>query len=225
MTTSTRARLITPRFALIVASGFFYFTALSVVLPVIPHYVEDELGGGGTAVGVAVGSFAVGALALRVYAGRIGDRFGRRVLIITGALVVAVATALYGVVPALWWLVGIRAIAGIGEAAFFVGAATMITDLAPVERRGEAVSYWSVAVYGGLALGPVLGEAVQGDDRFAAAWLVSAGVVVPVPPSVGIGRMRCFRPELVEIPADGDAAITLEMGFSRSGVVQVVWHY
>lgn len=176
MATPTRARLVTPRFALIVTSGFFYFTALSVVLPVIPHYVEDELGGGGTAVGVAVGSFAVGALALRVYAGRIGDRFGRRVLIITGALVVAVATALYGVVPALWWLVGIRAIAGIGEAAFFVGAATMITDLAPAERRGEAVSYWSVSVYGGLALGPVLGEAVQGDDRFLAAWLVSAGL-------------------------------------------------
>ena len=28
----------------------------------------------------------------------------------------------------------------------------MITDLAPVERRGEAVSYWSVAVYGGLVV-------------------------------------------------------------------------
>ena len=48
---------------------------------------------------------------------------------------------------------------GLGEAGFFVGATTMITDLAPDERRGEAVSYWSVALWGGLAFGPVLGRA------------------------------------------------------------------
>ena len=52
-----------------------------------------------------------------------------------------------------WWSCGCSA--GIGEAAFFVGAASMITDLAPEDRRGEAISYWSVAVYGGLAFGPL----------------------------------------------------------------------
>jgi MFS family permease len=54
----------------------------------------------------------------------------------------------------------------------------MITDLAPEDRRGEAVSYWSVAVYGGLAFGPALGEAVLGDDRFVAAWVVSAALAL-----------------------------------------------
>jgi MFS family permease len=62
----------------------------------------------------------------------------------------------------------------LGEAAFFVGAATMITDLAPADRRGEAVSYWSVAVYGGLAFGPVVGEAVLGDHRYTLTWAVAA---------------------------------------------------
>ena len=54
----------------------------------------------------------------------------------------------------------------------------MITDLAPPERRGEAVSYWSVAVYGGLAFGPALGEAVRGDGRYTLRWLVSAGLAL-----------------------------------------------
>ena len=40
----------------------------------------------------------------------------------------------------------------------FVGAATAAQDLAPSSRRGEATSYFSVAVYGGLAIGPILGE-------------------------------------------------------------------
>ena len=85
-------------------------------------------------------AFAFGAIMLRLYAGRIGERYGRRVLIIGGALIVAASTLAYGVVHSLWWLLALRIITGFGEAGFFVGAATMITDLAPVERRGEAIS-------------------------------------------------------------------------------------
>jgi MFS family permease len=178
---SGRAPLLTRRFLLVVLSGLAYFLALAMLLPVVPRYVEGPLGGGSVAVGVAVGSFAVGAVLLRPFAGRIGDRTGRRVLIVGGALVVAASTACYGLVGALPWIVGTRFVAGVGEAAFFVGAATMITDLAPVERRGEAVSYWSVAVYGGLAFGPVLGEVVVGDTsggggRWGAAWALSAAL-------------------------------------------------
>lgn len=186
-------RLITGQFALIVASGLAYFIALTMLSPVIPLYVEGPLGGGSVAVGVGVGTFAVGAVLLRPYAGRIGDRIGRRVLIVGGALVIAAMTALYGLVESLAWLAGVRFVAGIGEAAFFVGAATMITDLSPVERRGEAVSYWSVAVYGGLAFGPVLGEAVLGDDRYGLAWASSA-VLALLAAALGVATREVDRP-------------------------------
>jgi MFS family permease len=175
---AARASLLSRRFLLIVACGLSYFLALAMLTPVIPHYVEDELGNGKVAVGIAVGAFAFGAIALRPFAGRIGDRMGRRLLIVGGAAIVAVSTACYGLVPALWWLVLARIVTGIGEAAFFVGAATMITDLSPAERRGEAVSYWSVAVYGGLAFGPALGELVRGDNRYTLTWLVSGGLAL-----------------------------------------------
>lgn len=168
------APLVTPRFVTVVACGLFYFLALAMLTPVLPHYVEDKLGNGSIAVGFAVGAFAFGAVALRAYAGRIGDTIGRRVLIIGGALLVAISTLLYGVVESLWWLVSMRVITGFGEAGFFVGAATMITDLAPVDRRGEAVSYWSVAVYGGLSFGPALGDFLRGNDRYLLTFVVSS---------------------------------------------------
>jgi MFS family permease len=168
--------LLNRRFVLVVTCGLFYFLALAMLTPVIPHYVEDQLDGGSVAVGVGVGAFAFGAVALRTYVGRLGDDIGRRVLIISGAAAVAASTACYGFVHALWWLIAMRLVTGFGEAAFFVGAATMITDLAPVHRRGEAVSYWSVAVYGGLSFGPALGEAVRGHDRYLATWIVSASL-------------------------------------------------
>jgi len=169
-------RLLTPRFGVVVGSGLAYFLSLGMLLPVIPRYVQHRLGGGSVGVGVAVGALFVGALILRPYAGRIGDRIGRRQLIVVGALVVGVGALLYGAVSSLAFLIGARLLAGVGEAAFFVGAATMITDLAPPARRGEAISYWSVAVYGGLAFGPALGELVVDAGGYETTWLVSAAL-------------------------------------------------
>lgn len=187
-------RLLTPRFLLVVLSGLLYFTALGMLLPVVPLYVRRELGSGDAGVGIAVGALFVGAVLLRPYTGRLGDRMGRRVLIIGGALVVAASVAATSVVASLPYLVVVRLVGGLGEAAFFVGAATMITDLAPETRRGEALSYWSVAIYGGLAFGSALGETVLGDDRFLTVWLVAAALLM-MAAVLGLGTVEVPRPE------------------------------
>lgn len=174
--TPRRERLLTGRLMLVIGAGAAYFLALGMLLPVVPIYVEHSLGGGSVAVGVAVGAFSVGAVLLRPLAGRMGDRFGRRVLIVGGALVVSLSGVLYVGSTNFAGLLAVRVLGGVGEAAFFVGAGTLVTDLAPADRRGEAISYWSVAVYGGLAFGPALGETLLGNDRFDAVWLVSAGL-------------------------------------------------
>jgi MFS family permease len=167
-------RLLTPRFVLVVVVGLAYFLSVGMLLPTLPLFVTDRLGGGNVSVGIVVGAFAAGAVLLRPLAGRFGDRAGRRLLIIGGALLVGVAVSAYHLTTALPLLVGARVLGGAGEAAFFVGAGTMITDLAPEDRRGEAISYWSVAVYGGLAFGPSIGQLVLGTDRFGAVWTATA---------------------------------------------------
>src|SRR5690606_5641867 len=107
-TASSGGRLVTPRFALVVGAGLAYFIALGTVLPVVPQYVEDELGGSSVGVGVAVGSLFVGAVLLRPYVGRLGDRIGRRTLIVAGAAIVTVSVAIYGLVDSLAFLVAAR---------------------------------------------------------------------------------------------------------------------
>jgi MFS family permease len=113
---------------------------------------------------------------VRPLVGRIGDRFGRKVLMVGGGAVFAAMAACAGLFEALPWLIATRVLLGVGEAAFFVGGTTMATDLAPVQRRGEAISYWSVAVWGGLALGPVLGEAVLDGSHYSRVWFASAAL-------------------------------------------------
>ena len=78
-------------------------------------------------------------------------------------------------VDELWQLLVLRAVAGVGEAALFVGAATLIADLAPPDRRAEAASYFSVAVFGGLGIGPIVGDLVLADDRYGRAFVVAGG--------------------------------------------------
>ena len=100
--------------------------------------MEDVLGGNGFEVGLVVGAFAVSAAIVRPWAGRLGDRYGRRVLLSGGSLLVGVVTLAYTLVDAVAGLVGLRLITGLGEAAVFVGAATATQDMAPSHRRGEA---------------------------------------------------------------------------------------
>lgn len=156
---------------MVTLSTFAYFMALGALLPTLPRYVEDELGGGSVAVGVAVGSFAISAAVLRPFAGRIGDTRGRRVLVIGGSLVMGLSVLSYTFVDSIPGLVALRLLTGAGEAAMWVGAATAIQDMAPDDRRGEAASYFSVSLYAGLAFGPMVGEAIRGSLGFDAVWV------------------------------------------------------
>ena len=107
--------------------------------------------------------------------GRIADARGRRFVIVSGALLAAIGGALAGQTDTLTLLLACRALTGIGEAAVFVGAATLVADLSPRARRAEGASYFSVAVFTGVGFGPIIGEYVLSDTRFEEAFLVGAG--------------------------------------------------
>jgi MFS family permease len=169
----SRERMVTVPFVLVTLATFAYFLALGALLPTLPLYVEEELGGGGVAVGVVVGSFAISAAILRPFAGRLGDLRGRRILIVGGSALVGRSVIAYSFVDDIPALVALRLITGIGEAAMWVGAATAVQDMAPDDRRGEAASYFSVALYAGLAFGPALGEWTLDARSFDAVWVLA----------------------------------------------------
>lgn len=166
-------RLLTPTFLLLTAATLAYFVAIGSLLPTLPRYIEGPLDGSTAAVGIIVGAFGFTAILFRPVAGRYGDRHGRRLLVVGGAVIVAGAVVAYGFAATPTALFGLRLVTGVGEALYFVGAATIVNDLAPEHRRGEAVSIFSVALYGGIALGPILGEQVLAAASFTAVWLAS----------------------------------------------------
>lgn len=182
-------RVLSPTFLLVAAATFFAFLSIGFVLPVLPRYAEGPLGAGSIGVGLAVGAASLTALLAQPPAGRLGDLRGRRPLLIGGgALMVGGALGL-AVADHLAAVVGLRFISGIGEALFLVGGISIINDLAPEHRRGEALSLYTLASYGGLAVGPVLGELVLRDDHWNSVWLLAASA------GLTAGLLGMFAPE------------------------------
>jgi MFS family permease len=174
VTDSARARLISVPFVIVTLATLAFFVFVGIAVSTLPRFIEDELGGDGLAIGINLAVFSIAAIAARPMIARIGDRYGRRFLMVGGALLAAVAIAATAFVESLTTLLPLRAISGVGEAALFVGAATLIADLSPSERRAEGASYFSLAVFGGLGIGPVVGELVLGNDRYRAVYLVAS---------------------------------------------------
>jgi MFS family permease len=161
-------------FAGVFAATLLTLMAVGAVLPVLPHYVKGPLDYGNVAVGVVVGAFAFTALACRPVAGHFADARGRRLVVAVGALLTAAGGLLYLVPAGLPGLIVARLAVGAGEGSVFTAGATWVVDLAPPGRRGRVIGLYGLAVWGGLSLGPLIGNAVFHAWGFDAVWAFTA---------------------------------------------------
>ncbi len=173
--TSTE-KLLTPAFWALTLADLFYFTATGVLLAVTPLFVVGPLGSDKAGVGLAIGAFSVTTLALRPFVGRWTDRVGRRAPLVAGAALCAVLVTGHLLVDSLIPLIVLRLLLGVAEALFFVAGFAALADLAPAGRAGEALSLNSLALFVGIAIGPLVGQALLRLGGYRAAWLGAAGL-------------------------------------------------
>jgi MFS family permease len=150
------------------------FLAIGAVLPVLPRYVTGPLGEGDVWVGIVTGAFALTALVVRPIGGRLADRGGRRRVVLAGMLLAALAGALYFLPFGVAGLIFARLVLGIGDGWVFTAGIAWTIDLAPEERRGQAIAMYGLAIWGGLSLGPLIGEGLYGVAGFDAVWAFAA---------------------------------------------------
>jgi MFS family permease len=163
-------------FAGVFAVTFLGLIAVGSVLPVLPRYVHGPLHEGDVAVGVVIGSYAVTGLLLRPVAGRLADTRGRKPTVIGGALLVALSGLLYLPHLGIGGLVLARLVLGAGEGAVYTAGSAWIVDMAPAPRRGRILGLYGLAVWGGLSVGPLLGELVLHASGYATVWILAAAL-------------------------------------------------
>jgi MFS family permease len=163
-------------FAGVFAVTFLGLIAVGSVLPVLPRYVHGPLGSTDLAVGVVIGSYAVTGLLLRPVAGRLADTRGRRPTVVLGALLVSLSGLLYLPHLGLSGLILARLVLGAGEGAVYTAGSAWIVDMAPAERRGRILGLYGLAVWGGLSVGPLLGELLLNASGYRTVWICAAAL-------------------------------------------------
>jgi MFS family permease len=174
--TVAKPRLLTPPFIALAVASLAFFTAGGIVLPIAPRFAKFALGADAIGVGVAIGAFSVAALLLRPLVGWSSDRFGRKPLLVGGSLLTVGALVLHLVASDIAVFILARCMLGAGEGFFLVSSLAAASDIAPEERRGEAISFFTLTLYVGLAVGPPIAEVLYPAGSYQAVWLAALTV-------------------------------------------------
>jgi MFS family permease len=124
-------------------------SGLNVALPDLAR----ETGATQTEITWIVDAYTVVFAGLLLFAGALGDRFGRRLLLIAGLVVFGVSAAAGMVVDDPQLLIFIRAAMGAGAAAIMPTTLSVITTSFPVQERPKAIGVWVGVAGGGAVLG------------------------------------------------------------------------
>ncbi|MEH1808887.1 MFS transporter [Nostoc sp.] len=154
-------------------AGLLFWSSLSSLLPTLPLYIDD-VGASKQEIGLVMGSFAIGLLLSRPMLGRLADERGRKIVLVIGTIVAAIAPFGYLATQSLGLLILVRIFHGISVAAFTTGYSALVADLAPAETRGEIIGYMTLATPIGLAIGPALGGYLEATSGYGILFLLSA---------------------------------------------------
>ncbi|XUK60382.1 Transmembrane carbohydrate transport protein [Plantibacter sp. RU18] len=140
---------------------------------------------------------------LLITSGFLGDRFGRRRLLLLGLILFGVASMGAAVAPDAWWLIAARALMGVGAAMIMPSTMSLIRVAFPERAaRLRAVAIWSAVSAGGAAAGPLIGGIL------VETWWWGAVFLVNVPLCAVVAGVAWFtiRESKSESPALWDGA-------------------
>src|SRR6201987_6152614 len=141
----------------VVSLGFFMtlldLTIVNIAIPDMINRLHASLDD----VLWVINAYALVLAVLVITAGRLGDLIGPRTLFIAGVAVFTVASVACGLSPSAGWLIGFRAVQGLGAAMLMPQTLTIITNTFPPERRGAAFGVWGAVAGVATIAGPTLG--------------------------------------------------------------------
>jgi len=159
---SRRRNLVLGTMCVALATVVSAVTSLNVALPGIARDLHATL----TQLQWIVDAYAVVLAGLLLLSGAVGDRVGRRPVLLAGLAVFSAAAAVALVVNSPGALIAVRATMGLGAAAIMPSTLAIVTNVFPPDERDRAVAIWA-GVAGASAL---LGLIVSGALLEAFSW-------------------------------------------------------
>lgn len=143
-----------------------FFTTLGVglVVPLLPVYAH-ELGAGAFQVGLVFAAFSLTRSIFVPYFGKLSDKKGKKPFLTTGLFIFFFLSILYTYSKNIETLILLRLGQGFASAMVLPVAQAYIGIMTPPQKEGRVMGLFSISLYGGLSIGPLLGGVVK--DRFS----------------------------------------------------------
>jgi EmrB/QacA subfamily drug resistance transporter len=187
-------------------------TVLNVALPTI----ERDLGADSSQLQWIVDSYTLVFAGLLLFAGALGDHFGRRRALVFGLVVFGGASIWSAMAGSANELIVSRALMGVGGAFVMPTTLSILTNVFPKEERGRAIGIWAAVAGLGVAIGPVTGGWLVEQLDWGWVFLINVPIALTA-------LLMC--PFVVPESSDPDESALDPMGaaLSISGLTVLIW--
>lgn len=121
-------------------------------------------------------SYLLVVTALVLGAARLGDMIGKKRLYLGGLIVFTISSLLCGLSPTVGYLIGFRALQGLGAVMISALGAAIVTEAFPAAERGRALGIIGAVVSLGIALGPTVGGILIAVSNWRMIFLVNVPI-------------------------------------------------
>lgn len=174
-----KEKLWTKQFILALVITIGVSLACNLLLSTISIYAK-QLTNVDTYAGMMTASFTLAALFIRLVAGKMLDKIGRRKVLVIGTVITTLSTMVFLFTDSINVIILLRAIQGIGFGISSTAIATIVTDVTPESRMLEGIGYSGVGITITTAIGPSLALALVGSeyDNFNLLFITTAVVSI-----------------------------------------------
>ncbi|MEX2691363.1 multidrug efflux MFS transporter [Rhizobium mongolense] len=166
--------------AISLTGSFTTIVAMTLLLPFLPLYVA-ELGVSEHAAivqwsGIAYGATFFAAALVAPLWGRLGDIYGRKLMLVRASLGMTIAISLMGMAENVWQLVALRLFVGLAGG-YASGSMVLVATQTPKDRSAWALGVLSSGIMGGNLVGPLIGGALPPIIGIRGTFLAAGGVI------------------------------------------------
>ena len=152
-------------------------TIVNVALPSL----QEDLGASTAQLQWVVDAYSVLFAGTLLFAGSLGDRFGRKRILLIGLVIFGLGSVAAGAAPDADVLIVCRAVMGIGGAFIMPSTLSILVQTFTLPReRAQAIGIWAAVAGVGVAIGPIVGGALLEVFSWHAVFLVNPPLVVVV---------------------------------------------
>jgi MFS family permease len=136
--------------------NFTVFVSAFQLLPTAPFYILS-LGGSQTAAGLFLGLLTYASALSAPITGALGDRYGKRRVLIIASVAITIFSLLYAIAPTYQLVLALVVVHGVFWSGLLSSASSYVIDIVPKSRRAEGLGYSGFASILAVAVAPSLG--------------------------------------------------------------------